>query len=809
MNRHVVVDGQPVTVRGFYEAVSPSAAEYPGFTMQVNSVGPVVVGWISQVPSFINPVAGVKSFPSLGGARCGYLTFTGLLLSAGVILGGDRPRDLLGGQPTSGVYTIDISIIDNPAPPEGINVYDPSKFGEGRPGALRIECKIDGPDFGLPVSTPHPDIPALRRWQVTGICFDATRGAKTFDPVRIVEHRPRLPYSHIETVASSSDNDLEKVRDALVASHVDPLPEPFVVQLLSRVTKLRLTRGGDTFFEPTPNDPFAEQAIKNWQTAAPLARAEKRRDLLRLIGQFASDIGALPHEHHREMVTAMFVDHSNFATRDDGRAYYNVYMQAIAEELGDKPIVGRDSPLYPILARGLFPNAPAGGKVCYRYTLSFAEVGDSNALLAVAAKFFWWAKVLPVAIGFAQFDVKCERVELELDEKGASKIDAISGQPIVKQALGTVYDSTKESNVRYTALTFTVGLFPRLPGAIEMFSLIGDVQYGDFGEARFNFGWGKLLKDIELGPYATITPPETGFLEITLPRRGGYTLFGSTTKIIDYKNKVADSFKEFVGAGPLKKGKMVKPFAEDVIKKGVHSAAEGWLDTLGMKGFMGKLTESLSPGTISIGGGYIWEPTRRADVTLPSATAQEVETVDVGASYSTQIAYFGQDKADIDSIIQNVDFNGWWGLSLRVMVEFFLAKYLALIGNPCATVELDGHASPEGPVGPLPRGKFDPYNTELSLSRLEGVSQAMEDAMDGDGDYAPDAWARIIMTEHGEEVARDGGPDGGGLEDPPGTANPVAFRDWMKQHKSEYIKWPFWRRVDARIGGMLVMRLCD
>jgi hypothetical protein len=122
-------------------------------------------------------------------------------------------------------------------------------------------------------------------------------------------------------------------------------------------------------------------------------------------------------------------------------------------------------------------------------------------------------------------------------------------------------------------------------------------------------------------------------------------------------------------------------------------------------------------------------------------------------------------------------------------------------------IELAGHASPEGPIGPLPAGQYDPYNLDLSEERVYAVHYALLDAMTM---FPTDAWASVELEWHGEAVARDYIPyGGGGLSDPPGTGNTAAFLQWLKTHRGEVEQWPNWRRVDLRIGGVALLRLYD
>lgn len=135
----------------------------------------------------------------------------------------------------------------------------------------------------------------------------------------------------------------------------------------------------------------------------------------------------------------------------------------------------------------------------------------------------------------------------------------------------------------------------------------------------------------------------------------------------------------------------------------------------------------------------------------------------------------------------------------RIGLELFLASNLYLMLSPASVLILGGHASPEGPQGPLPDGVDDPYNHELSFARADAVYGAVLDAMQ----IWTDRWTgQLEFDAFGELRARAGVPEGGGgLSDPPGTGDTDIFAAWCRSHRDQVAKWPEWRRVEVKLGG--------
>ena len=316
-----------------------------------------------------------------------------------------------------------------------------------------------------------------------------------------------------------------------------------------------------------------------------------------------------------------------------------------------------------------------------------------------------------------------------------------------------------------------------------------------------------------MGPYAEIKPLATGFFNVKLPRKNNLELSGSVTRLPQVESsKVLKEAAETLSTAPrsikdvVKKGGFVKPYAEDVYKKGPEEAAEGWLDSLFLKNFKEQFKNIIG---VSIGGGKIYaaQDFRTPDRYKYDAPKSTVE--DTHALANQQIAnFFEHDSADFSKVVQRPE----WDyinrtLTGRTLIEMFFALNLGLVLDPDGTIKMVGHASPEGPLGPLPAGKYDPYNDTLSEDRVDAVHYAVIDAMEL---FPSAAWPLVDPVWKGESVARDYiQMGGGGLSDPPGTVNAPEFLFWLKHHESEVRLWPEWRRVDVRIGGVVLLRLFD
>ncbi len=298
----------------------------------------------------------------------------------------------------------------------------------------------------------------------------------------------------------------------------------------------------------------------------------------------------------------------------------------------------------------------------------------------------------------------------------------------------------------------------------------------------------------------------TGRFDMTLPKKNNLELSGSVTQLPGFENKIADTAKKatqnFKGAREF-----AQPYVKDVVTMGPEAAAEGWLDSLRLKNLKEQFKTIIS---VTVGSGKILahQSFRTRDVNKYEALKPTIEE-DTHIGASKRIAgFFERDSADFSGVVQSLERDNIVRLlTARDMIELFLALNLALVMNPDKKIELLGHASPEGPIGPLPEGKYDPYNLDLSEDRVDAVHRAILDAMKM---FPTNAWATVEMDWKGEAVSRDPvASGGGGLHDPPGTTNALLFLQWLKTHKDEVEKWPNWRRVDVRIGGVALLRLYD
>lgn len=806
-NRALTIPGMGkdvINLTGLYEAAPTDATLFPPFTLQINQVGRLLVGWVSQTPRFYDPVAlsirsvaPVLSLPQQP-TQCGFWTLT----SWDATWASPDPK---------GVISIDIELAKHPPAAEGLNIYDPlvSSFGSGLRGLLRVEKRSDPTYLGV---TPANTIYIEPSWQVTGICLDARQKTRYFDAVQRRSTKPRLPYAFVNSATPPSGSDVAVLRDQLVATQIEPLPDRHLLELLEILTKFAVP--GAKGLETSPKDPKAEVALARWLGSPPVPRS--REEVLRFLNEFATGVRNLRHNYHRDTVRSAFVQNAVFAMRGN-ETYYQLYSRAIVDEVGSELNIPLGSLAYPIVESGMFPDLVTTGTYSFRYTLSFREILDSGPLKDLLSTVAAWVKLIPAMVGFATLDVKCEKVELKRDADGKVLYDPITKTPLVSQVIPNFgYDSSTGSKVKYTVLILSVGLSPRIPGEVETFSLLGDIQYSDFAKGRLVFGWGQPIGNIST-PYASLSTPEIGALEITLPKRHNLTLAGGSAKLITIKNNVREKVESFAKGSNLERADMAKDKVKDVVTKGPHEAAEGWLDDLRMKGFRSKLTGILKEGTISVGVGYVLELTRRPDVSLPAPAYNVAEVSSISIDPSAEIiAFFERDKSNIDAIIQKSPFeaaqdgasrlaNFGDPLLCRILVEFHIAKYLALIANPKANIVLDGHASPEGPGD---ASESEKYNWSLSRDRVEAVYQAIFDAM---RPYYPDtAWADVDLRAHGEVEARSTAASGGHLADPPDTRHVATFKQWAVKNK-EVVKteWPKWRRVDITIDGVVSIQIRD
>jgi hypothetical protein len=789
LDRILVIDGKPVNLLGFYEAVPGTAKENSGFTMQVNQVGLSLVGWISETPSVVTNKTPIKTLPKLpGNLPLRFAVFCSTLTSNPQI------------KAAAGVYLIpfQMKIISSP-PGNMINTFDFKIWGEQTgidlDGKMRLEY-IPDPDYTyLGVQLKSLGFRETRNWQITGINF----GGLPYDIIRQIE------IIHFEnTVADPKQKDM--LRDALIASHVCIIPESHILKILRIATKLFIY-GPMGKEEDIP--PETEAALEEW-LKAPDSPAQTRRiartkvldNLLRMHHEIAN----LPYAFHREIVCDLFKSNANKIEKGD-QSYYELYVQILDEEFRDHPN-SAENYLDSILRLGIFPMI-SGGK-SFRYTLTFSPLPFLNLTKLK----------LPVNAGASTLEILCEIVEFELDSKGRKKIDRISGNAVVKNIVKpSVYDtSTQSGGPKQLAITGTFGIAPTtIPSKVELFSH-NDLKYEDFIDATFSFVWIQGTPEIKIGPYVEIKSLATGFFDVTLPKKNNMGLWGSVTQLPGIEMKIAGEGKKTAEAftttpksfGDVqKKGTVVKPYVEDIYKKGPESAAESWLDSLRLKNLKEQFKSIIG---VTVGTGKFISAT---SFRTPTINNNDTPTLskDTHVLESARIAsFFEHDSSDFSKVVQRFgepSHEAVWNTTSRDLLELFLAINLSMVMNQEAKIYLTGHASPEGPIGPQPNGQYDPYNLELSQERTDSVFYAILDAMKI---FPTDAWASIDNDCKGEAESREPVTrGGGGLSDPPGTNDPGAFLSWLKNRKNqrEVEQWPNWRRVDVNIIGVALLQLHD
>lgn len=816
-DRVPVFNGEAVNLNGFYEAV-PQPGQHSGFSLQVNQAGKVLVGWISPTMKSVSPVTSLKTadwpykpsgpnernLPS----RIGYGVFV---------------LDLGSSEKKSKSAWIKFDWYESRDFSKSFNTFDPQIWGrqEGirHDGILKLE-RVRDPEFQyLGVQIRSLGL-AEWTWAITGINFsgEARRG---FDPVRLVRRKLRLPYEIIKrvevvpfgsTTAEGAQRKRDMLQEMLIASHISILPESYVLSLLRRTTKLYLE---GPFGRQSDQPPATEGALDRWLAAKDkFARRIARDSVIRVLRGMAKDINNLHYAYHREMVRDLFVTNTRL-TKKSGRSYYELYVQILDEELSDR---GEQAENYlgPIFEMGAFPMISKNNQ-SFRYTLTFTPV----PLLALRD----YAKALPVNAGVAVLDVKRELVEFELDEEGRKKIDAISGNPVVKQVVESHrgYDTAKggAAPVKLYTVGGAFGILPTtVPAHAELYTHVGDIKYEDFADGEYSFVWIQGMPNQNIGPYVKVKPITTGFFELKLPKKNNMGLWGSITELSGFEFTLPKTLRKSAqavtrapkSAQDLKNLKdqynQARGYHQDIKQKGMHGAAEGWLDSLRLRNLKFNFKELLS---ITMGTGTIKTPQafRTSHKQHPEEPDHSIEDTRILASPAIR-NFFERDSSDISVIVQSVERGGIQRfLTTRLLLEAYLAENLALVMNSDATMTIHGYASPEGPAGPLPPNVDDPHNFELSIQRADAVAQAVMDAMRL---YPSTSWAKFDIDAFGELTARELKTNGGGgLADPPSTKDVARFRAWVlnKVNRPQVEEWPRWRRVDVQVVGVQLLRLYD
>lgn len=797
-----MLDKKVVNLVGFYEAVPENGQSHSGFTMQVNQVGLLLVGWISQVPNCVTNLTPVKTFPTLPpGERIGYGTFAANLTPSAL------------GRLKTGVYLVDFQWSAYGYHNEPFNPFDPHTTDKAAAkmvrGTLRLEYVAD-PDYAyLGVRAKALGLFENKSWQITGINFEGAP-YKGFDAVRLVKRKIRLPYDIIEqvglqsasTTAVGTPSSGDILRQALIAAHICVVPESHLLKILRMGTKLFIYGPAG---QEADTPPETEKGLNDWLKATtPATRRLARTAVLSTLNAMHVEIARLPFAYHRESVRDLFIDNARKIFKGE-ETYYDLYVQILDEEFREHP-ASAVSFLQPTLRWGTFPTV-SNDSQSFRYTITLLPVPYLDLPKTG----------LPINGTMALFNVKCEKVEFELDKDNHKKIDPISGNPVVKKVVEMLYDSEKQtSSMQLVAVTGAFGISPtNVPAAVELFSLNGDLKYEHFRNATFSFVWIQGTPKVKIGPYAELKPLATGFFDITLPEKNNLELWGSVTQLPGLAFKLTDNAKstfETFSTAPktvsdvVKKGSFVQPYIKDVVEKGPAAAAESWLDSLRLKNLKEQFKTIF---TATMGVGHIISPQSFRTPSTNTFTAPKPTIEDTHTLASSRImSFFQRDSADFSEIVQSPERDNIVRLlTARDLIEFFLAIHLELVMSPRSTIKLVGHASPEGPVGPLPAGQYDPYNDTLSEARTYAVQYALLDAMEI---FPGTAWGTVYLDWQGEKVARDYlTQGGGGLSDPPSTGNTAVFRHWLKTHQAEVEQWPFWRRVDMDVDGIILLRLYD
>ena len=397
--------------------------------------------------------------------------------------------------------------------------------------------------------------PKPANYIVTGISFSEKHD---FKPLTLVHAWPRIPWSFIASLP-------ENMRESLIATHVSVLPESYVQSLLKKVVKIAVPSQLDY----TLVTPQSEWAIKAWQAASGLARADPRQSVLRCLEDFLREVKQLDLPYHRQLVLSEFRAASQRWTRrntsvspERDENYHQVYIEAYDEEMRN---TSGNLNLWPrIRDCGLFIDARERP---YRYTLSFsASRGSSrfsewilkklDPLLSKAKKIMKGRGTI-LSLAAHEVSMKKERVTLLRESDGRLRLDPVSGNPIVdKKSVQEIAVQMPSDKAIAGCLSFFGSSTP--PDVAVLTS--ADLVYEDLFDANLDF------VDVSLGGvsgtgFIDVKLPKTSYLHIVLPRRG-LDLWGSETRLVQI-------------SGPdVKAGSAIKSFREMPKKFGERPAEE-------------------------------------------------------------------------------------------------------------------------------------------------------------------------------------------------------------------------------------------
>ena len=202
----------------------------------------------------------------------------------------------------------------------------------------------------------------------------------------------------------------------------------------------------------------------------------------------------------------------------------------------------------------------------------------------------------------------------------------------------------------------------------------------------------QLVHTLSLRPF----PPGSSILHCQI--RNNLELWGSVTELPGFENKVIKTAKEAVKVVTdkpkslddlIKKGNFVKPYADDVRKKGVEATAEGWLDSLRLKNLKAQFKQIIG---LTVGAGRVISPQAFQTIGRQRYDKPKVIVEDARGSIDVGIAnFFERDSADFSGVVQKIGNDGVMRLlTARDMLEIFIALHLEFVMNAATKITVVG-----------------------------------------------------------------------------------------------------------------------